>query len=112
MLKLKEYFKSKEFIISISIILVFIIYNIGDYIYYTTGKVDASFPELVNCFAFWRHTMYYNGGSVIMFLSPFIISIVSSTEGCSTITGWKRRSRAESFSICFLYSSSVVAPMT
>lgn len=43
MLKLKEYFKSKEFIISISIILVFIIYNIGDYIYYTTGKVDASF---------------------------------------------------------------------
>lgn len=77
MLKLKEYFKSKEFIISISIILVFIIYNIGDYIYYTTGKVDASFPELVNCFAFWRHTMYYNGGSVIMFLSPFIISLLS-----------------------------------
>ena len=29
----------------------------------------------------------------------------------STITGWKRRSRAASFSMCLRYSSSVVAPM-
>ena len=27
------------------------------------------------------------------------------------LTGWKRRSRAGSFSMCFLYSSRVVAPM-
>ncbi len=37
--------------------------------------------------------------------------MVSSTEGSRTITGWKRRSRAGSFSMCLRYSSSVVAPM-
>ena len=37
--------------------------------------------------------------------------IVSSTVGWSTITGWKRRSSAASFSMYFRYSSSVVAPM-
>ncbi len=37
--------------------------------------------------------------------------IVSSTVGWSTTTGWKRRSRAASFSMCFRYSSSVVAPI-
>ena len=37
--------------------------------------------------------------------------MVSSTLGSSTITGWKRRSSAASFSMCLRYSSSVVAPM-
>ena len=37
--------------------------------------------------------------------------MVSSTVGSSTSTGWKRRSRAASFSMCLRYSSSVVAPM-
>ena len=37
--------------------------------------------------------------------------MVSSTVGWSTMTGWKRRSRAASFSMCLRYSSSVVAPM-
>ncbi len=36
--------------------------------------------------------------------------MVSSTEGSRTITGWKRRSSAGSFSRCLRYSSSVVAP--
>ena len=36
---------------------------------------------------------------------------MSSTLGWSTITGWKRRSSAASFSMCLRYSSSVVAPM-
>src|SRR3989304_4220123 len=36
--------------------------------------------------------------------------IVSSTLGSPTWTGWKRRSRAASFSMCFWYSLSVVAP--
>ena len=36
--------------------------------------------------------------------------MVSSTEGCPTNTGWKRRSSAASFSMCLRYSSSVVAP--
>ena len=39
------------------------------------------------------------------------MAIVSSTVGCETKTGWKRRSRAGSFSMRFRYSSSVVAPM-
>ena len=37
--------------------------------------------------------------------------MVSSTEGSSTITGWKRRSNAASFSMYCRYSSSVVAPI-
>ena len=37
--------------------------------------------------------------------------MVSSTDGSCTCTGWNRRSRAASFSICLRYSSSVVAPM-
>ena len=36
--------------------------------------------------------------------------MVSSTDGSLTSTGWKRRASAASFSMCFLYSSSVVAP--
>ena len=36
---------------------------------------------------------------------------MSSTVGSETNTGWKRRASAASFSTCFLYSSSVVAPM-
>ncbi len=35
---------------------------------------------------------------------------MSSTDGSSTNTGWKRRSSAASFSMCLRYSSSVVAP--
>ena len=43
-------------------------------------------------------------------LSPRRIAIVSSTLGSPTYTGWKRRSRAASFSMYFWYSLSVVAP--
>ena len=43
-------------------------------------------------------------------LRPRSIEIVSSTVGSSTITGWKRLSRAASFSMYSRYSSSVVAP--
>ena len=42
---------------------------------------------------------------------PLRISIVCSSVGSSTMTGWKRRSRAASFSMYLRYSSSVVAPM-
>ena len=44
-------------------------------------------------------------------LSPRRIEIVSSTDGSSTKTGWKRRASAASFSMFLRYSSSVVAPM-
>ena len=36
---------------------------------------------------------------------------MSSTLGSSTSTGWNRRSSAGSFSMCWRYSSSVVAPI-
>src|SRR6266702_1777779 len=39
------------------------------------------------------------------------MAMVSSTVGSLTSTGWNLRSRAGSFSMCFLYSLSVVAPM-
>ena len=38
------------------------------------------------------------------------MAIVSWTLGSPTSTGWKRRSRAASFSMCLRYSSRVVAP--
>ena len=38
------------------------------------------------------------------------MEMVSSTVGSETNTGWKRRARAASFSMCLRYSSSVVAP--
>jgi len=37
--------------------------------------------------------------------------MVCATVGSDTWIGWKRRSRAASFSMCLRYSSSVVAPM-
>src|SRR5260221_502418 len=42
--------------------------------------------------------------------NPRRIAMVSSTEGSSTRTFWKRRSSAASFSMYLRYSSSVVAP--
>ncbi len=43
--------------------------------------------------------------------SPRRMLMVSSTLGWSTTIGWNRRSSAASFSMCFRYSSRVVAPM-
>eukprot|EP00966_Prymnesium_polylepis_P198247 4594178-Prymnesium_polylepis.1 len=42
-------------------------------------------------------------------LSPRMIVIDASADGSSTVTGWKRRASAASFSIC-RYSARVVAP--
>ena len=43
---------------------------------------------------------------------PFKMAMLSSMEGSFTVTGWKRRSRAVSFSMNLRYSLKVVAPMT
>ena len=43
-------------------------------------------------------------------LRPLKMEMVSSTVGSATTIGWKRLSRAASFSIYFLYSLIVVAP--
>ena len=42
---------------------------------------------------------------------PFKIKMASSMDGASTLTAWKRRSSAASFSMYLRYSFSVVAPM-
>ncbi len=42
---------------------------------------------------------------------PRNISIVCITVGSEMNTGWKRRSSAASFSMCFWYSFRVVAPI-
>mmetsp|Transcript_8347 Transcript_8347/g.28627 ORF Transcript_8347/g.28627 Transcript_8347/m.28627 type:complete len:218 (+) Transcript_8347:1212-1865(+) len=42
---------------------------------------------------------------------PRSIDTVWSTVGSGTATFWSRRSKAGSFSTCFMYSASVVAPM-
>jgi hypothetical protein len=42
---------------------------------------------------------------------PRIMRIALSVSGSSTCTTWKRRVSAGSFSMCFLYSAQVVAPM-
>ena len=43
---------------------------------------------------------------------PSSILTESSMLGSATVTGWKRRSSAASFSMCLRYSVKVVAPMT
>ena len=49
--------------------------------------------------------------SSYLWRNPFKISIELSVSGSSTLIGWKRRSKAASFSKYFLYSSVVVAPI-
>ena len=64
-------------------------------------------------------TAIFNASSVILTLwcasylslSPNNIFKVSSGDGSSIFTGWNLLSNAASFSICFLYSSIVVAPI-
>ena len=76
--QLKLYLKSKEFIICNIVIIIMISFGIYDYVQYSTSVPSdaALFPNWVNRFSFWRHTMFYGLGSVLMFLSPFIISIL------------------------------------
>jgi len=47
---------------------------------------------------------------LVALLQPAQDREVSSTVGSPTVTGWKRRSSAASFSMYLVYSSSVVAP--
>ena len=77
MRQLKFYFKSKEFIICSLVIIILISLGVYDYFQYASGTIDASFPEWINRFSFWRRVMFYGSGTIIMFLSPFIIGILS-----------------------------------
>ena len=47
----------------------------------------------------------------IVLATPRIIRMALGSSGSSTCTVWKRRVSAGSFSMCFLYSAKVVAPM-
>ena len=70
---------------------------------YLCESVAAATSALSVIFTPWN-TSYLS-------FSPRRIEIVSSTVGSSTITGWKRRASAASFSMYWRYSSSVVAPI-
>ena len=70
--------------------------------YRTLSSAAALSASSVIC---TRWCLSYSG------LMPWRISMVSCRLGSSTNTGWKRRSRAASFSMYLRYSLSVVAPM-
>lgn len=74
--ELKIYFKSKEFLISTLIIIGLTGINIYSYIK-NTYIGDGDFIDGVNRFSFWNYVMHYNFGSLLMFLSPIIICILS-----------------------------------
>mmetsp|Transcript_6688 Transcript_6688/g.18734 ORF Transcript_6688/g.18734 Transcript_6688/m.18734 type:complete len:363 (+) Transcript_6688:457-1545(+) len=69
---------------------------------------DANLTQAPSASSVYR-TLWY---SSYFLARPLMIRSASSGLGSGTFTGWKRRSRALSFSMCFRYSSVVVAPMT
>ncbi len=84
---LKVYLKSREFIVCSLLMLILMMIGIFDYFSYASGGRVSLFPEWVNRFSFWRHTMYYGTGSILMFLSPFIINILALTHFYNKIKG-------------------------
>ena len=70
---------------------------------YLCDNVAAAISALSAILTPWK-TSYLS-------FNPLRIDIVSSTDGSSTITGWKRLSNAWSFSIYWRYSFNVVAPI-
>ena len=84
---LKIYLKSREFIVCSLLMLILMMIGIFDYFSYASGGRVSLFPEWVNRFSFWRHTMYYGTGSILMFLSPFIINILALTHFYNKIKG-------------------------
>ena len=70
---------------------------------YLSDNFAASIIALSSILTPWW-TSYFS-------FKPRKILIVSSTDGSLTITGWKRLSNAGSFSMYFLYSLIVVAPI-
>ena len=70
---------------------------------YLTDKSTAAFIAPSVIFTLWWASY--------LSLSISRILIAFSFVGSSTNTGWNLRSNAASFSICFLYSSIVVAPI-
>ena len=60
---------------------------------------------------FGWHSLWEQDNDSRLFVPRIIWLVEAFTVGWSTKTGWNRRSRAASFSICLRYSSRVVAPM-
>lgn len=74
MKKVIYYFKSKEFILSMFILLTMTFVNI------LSGLISTNRIEGVNCFSFWNYSLHYGIGSAVMFLSPIIIAYISLTD--------------------------------
>lgn len=86
MTKIKLYLKSKEFLISMSIITLFSLLNIYAFLK-NTYLGDGAFLDGVNRFSFWNYVLHYNFGSILMFLSSFIICILSLNKFYNEING-------------------------
>lgn len=79
--RLKSYFNSKEFLISMAIIVIFVGINVFQYFQYANNTEDLSlYPQYVNCYSFWKYTMFNGTGSILMFIFPLIVSVLSLTE--------------------------------
>lgn len=76
MTKIKQYFKSKDFIAIFLLICTFSTINIYTFIK-NTYLGNGLFIDGVNCFSFWNYVLHYNLGSILMFLSPFLICLSS-----------------------------------
>ncbi len=85
---IKQYLKSKEFIVCLLLMSILIIISIIDYIRYPiTYKYSGAVVEWMNRFSFWNHTMYYHASGLIMFLSPFIITVLSLSAFFDKVKG-------------------------
>lgn len=87
MSSLKIYFKSKEFIFSLITIFILVIVSAINY-FICMGNIELCyFPQWANRFAFWRYVLNYNAGGMIMFLSPFLISLLALTSFAFKLKG-------------------------
>lgn len=101
MIKIKHYFKSKEFIITIMILLISAAFGIYKYFNeYTVIQGYFNYSEAVNSFdsyqfmldsfnrySFWYYTKNENLGSLVMFLSPVLISLLALHQSATKLTG-------------------------
>ena len=101
MIKIKHYFKSKEFIITIMILLISAAFGIYKYYgEYIDSKEFLTYPQYpdafdwhqyfydaFNCYSFWYNTKNENLGSFVMFLSPVLISLLALHQSATKLTG-------------------------
>lgn len=81
MFETKLYFKSKEFILTMIVLSLLTTTNI--YMYFRNSVESLG----LNRFAFWNYVTHYDLGSILMFLSPLLISFLSISILLSKMNG-------------------------